>query len=80
VLAGRPIGECPFAWVETRHEEGMRAPVEHLASLGHERVAFFGGRADFEHVQVRRERWSEAIEAAGVEEGRIVHADDREAA
>jgi len=80
VLAGRPAGACPFAWLETRHEEGMRGPVEHLASLGHERVAFFGGRADFEHVQVRRERWSEAIEAAGVEEGLIVHADDSEAA
>ncbi|MDA0182701.1 LacI family transcriptional regulator [Solirubrobacter phytolaccae] len=80
VLAGRPVGECPFTWVETRHEEGMRGPVEHLAALGHERVSFFGGRADYEHVQVRLSRWREAIDAVGVEEGLAVHADDREAA
>ena len=80
VLAGRPTGACPFVWVETRHEEGMRGPVEHLAGLGHERIAFFGGRAEFEHVQARAERWREAIEAAGVEEGPAVHADDSEAA
>ena len=31
VLAGRPAGDCPFRWVETRHAEGMAPPVEHLA-------------------------------------------------
>jgi LacI family repressor for deo operon, udp, cdd, tsx, nupC, and nupG len=76
VLAGRPVGECPFAWVETRHEEGMAAPVEHLAGLGHRRISFFGGRADYEHVQVRLARWREAVENAGVAEGLIVHADE----
>ncbi len=80
VLAGRPVGECPFPWVETRHEEGMAAPVEHLAALGHERIGFFGRRADFEHVQVRLERWREAVEDAGLEEGLVVHADDGDAA
>lgn len=78
VLAGRPVGECPFPWVETRHEEGMAAPVEHLAALGHERIAFFGGRADFEHVQTRLARFREAVEAAGVQEGLVVHADEGE--
>ncbi len=76
VLAGRPAGECPFAWVETRHEEGMHAPVAHLAALGHGRISFLGGRADYEHVQVRLERWRDALDAAGVEAGLVVHADD----
>ena len=58
--AGRR-GACPFPWVETRHDEGMAPPVEHLAALGHERIAFFGGRADFEHVQVREARWRAAL-------------------
>lgn len=80
VVAGRPASECPFAWIETRHEEGMRLPVEHLAALGHERVAFFAGRADFEHVQARCERWREATEAVGVAEGLVVHAGDDEVA
>lgn len=78
VLAGRTAGECPFPWVETRHEEGMAAPVEHLAALGHERIAFFGGRADFEHVQTRLARFREAVVAAGVQEGLVVHADEGE--
>jgi DNA-binding LacI/PurR family transcriptional regulator len=76
VLAGRPVGECPFGWVETRHEEGMDAPVAHLASLGHTRVAFLGGRADYEHVQVRLARWRAALARAGAHEGAVVHADD----
>lgn len=76
VLAGRPVGECPFPWVETRHDEGMEPPVAHLASLGHERISFFGARADYEHVQVRLERWRGALTGAGVAEGLVVHADD----
>src|SRR4051812_49441333 len=75
VLAGRPVDDaCPFPWVETRHGEGMVAPVEHLVELGHKRIAFFGGRADFEHVQVRLERWRAALQAVGLEDGPIVHA------
>src|SRR4051812_47429868 len=75
VLAGHPAGECPFPWVETRHGDGMAAPVEHLAGLGHERIGFFGGRADFEHVQVRLARWRAALSAAGLPAGPVVHAD-----
>src|SRR3954454_17233950 len=41
VLAGRAVGPCPFPCVETRHAEGIAAPVEHLAGLGHERIGFF---------------------------------------
>src|SRR3954447_24607379 len=66
VLAGRPAdASCPFAWLETRHGEGIAAPVEHLAALGHERIAFFGGRADFEHVQLRLPRPGAAARAGG---------------
>src|SRR3954452_12237034 len=36
VVAGRPEdGNCPFPWLETRHDEGMAAPVRHLVELGH---------------------------------------------
>src|SRR4051812_41783673 len=75
VLAGRPVGACPFPFVETRHAEGMVAPVEHLAALGHERIGFFGGRADFEHVQVRLEHWRAALTACGLAEGPVGHGD-----
>jgi DNA-binding LacI/PurR family transcriptional regulator len=76
VLAGHPEGECPFPWVETRHDEGMTAAVEHLRSLGHERIAFLGGSPDHEHVQARLKRWQEA---AGDAAGLVVHAPDGEA-
>ena len=75
VLAGHPAGDCAFPWLETRHGDGMAAPVEHLAQLGHERIGFLGGRSDFEHVQVRLERWREALAEAGLGAGPIVHAD-----
>jgi DNA-binding LacI/PurR family transcriptional regulator len=66
VLAGRPVGDCPFPWVETRHEEGMDAVVAHLAGLGHERIAFLCGPVSLEHIQVRRERWAAAMAGAGL--------------
>jgi DNA-binding LacI/PurR family transcriptional regulator len=71
VLAGHPEGECPFPWVETRHGEGMEAVAAHLRELGHERIAFFGGPAGYEHVQVRLARWRDAVGAAA---GPVVHA------
>src|SRR4051812_39484292 len=75
VIAGRPVGDCPFPWVETRHAEGMAAPVEHLAALGHERIAFFGGRSEFEHVQVRLACWRSALDASGLPDGPVAHTD-----
>src|SRR4051794_13244154 len=37
VLAGRPVGQVPFPWLETRHDEGVAPAVGHLVQLGHER-------------------------------------------
>src|SRR3954470_2159041 len=67
VLAGHPAGPCPFPWVETRHAEGMDAPVAHLLGLGHERIAFLGGPAEYEHIQVRERRWRAAAGPAAGE-------------
>ena len=80
VLAGRPVGECPFPWVETRHDEGMTAAVEHLVALGHPRIAFFGGRAGFEHVHARLGRWRATLLELRVEPGPVVYAEEEPAA
>jgi DNA-binding LacI/PurR family transcriptional regulator len=75
VLAGHPAGPCPFPWVETRHAEGMDAVVALLGELGHVRIAFLGGPAEYEHVQVRLARW----QAVGGD-GPVEHASRADAA
>lgn len=75
VVAGHPVGECPFPWVETQHAEGMAAAVDHLVGAGHRRIGFLGADAALEHVAVRRRRWEEALRARGVEPGRAEHGD-----
>jgi DNA-binding LacI/PurR family transcriptional regulator len=74
VVAGRPEPDSPFPWVETDHDLGMVSAVEHLAGLGHERIAFLGAAESFEHVQRRLARWREAISAAGLDPGPVVFA------
>jgi LacI family transcriptional regulator, repressor for deo operon, udp, cdd, tsx, nupC, and nupG len=76
-IAGRPVADVPFPWVETEHQEGATAVVEHLAALGHERIGFLGGSANYEWVQRRRERWQAALEAAGLEAGPVGYVEER---
>jgi DNA-binding LacI/PurR family transcriptional regulator len=75
VVAGRLEPGSPFPWVETNHDIGMAAAVEHLASLGHERIAFLGARESYEHVQRRLARWRGALQDAGLSPGAVVFAD-----
>src|ERR687894_755975 len=60
LAAARELGWQPSATVETRHAEGIGPAVAHLAALGHERIAFLGGRAELEHVRIREAAWREA--------------------
>lgn len=74
VVAGRLEPDSPFPWVETDHDTGMFEAVEHLVSLGHERIGFLGGGENYEHVQRRLSRWREAVRSAGLAPGPVVHA------
>jgi LacI family transcriptional regulator, repressor for deo operon, udp, cdd, tsx, nupC, and nupG len=78
VIAGHPAGDVAFPWVETRHEEALAAVVAHLAGLGHERVGFLGGSANYEWVQRRRERWEAALAAAGASPGPVIYLEEGE--
>jgi DNA-binding LacI/PurR family transcriptional regulator len=69
VVAGHPVTPCPFPWLETEHASGMAAVVEHLVSLGHERIGFCGGHASLEHVQARLGVWRDTLAGAGLEPG-----------
>jgi LacI family repressor for deo operon, udp, cdd, tsx, nupC, and nupG len=74
VVAGRPAPDSSFPWLETDHDRGAITAVEHLVGLGHERIAFLGGFAAYEHVQRRLARWREALCAAGFEPGPVAFA------
>ena len=56
---------------------GDDARVAHLAELGHERIGFLGGRAEFEHVRMREASWRAALAAAGLAVGPVAHADPK---
>jgi DNA-binding LacI/PurR family transcriptional regulator len=81
VIAGRPATEAPFPWLETQHDRGIVAAVEHLVGLGHEQIGFLGGSRAHEHVQRRFATWREALRAARLDDDRVEFADaDRGAA
>jgi DNA-binding LacI/PurR family transcriptional regulator len=75
VVAGRPDSDSPFPWLETEHDRGAVAAVEHLVGLGHERIAFLGGSPTYEHVQRPLARWREALSVAGLDPGPVAFAD-----
>ena len=76
VIAGHPAGHAPFPWVETDHARGMTEVVAHLVGLGHRDIAFVGGPAAYEFVQVRLARWREGLAAAGLGAGAVAHVED----
>nr|MBA2599909.1 LacI family DNA-binding transcriptional regulator [Actinomycetota bacterium] len=75
VAVGLPHGDCPFPFVSHDDRPGIRAVVEHLVSLGHQKVAYVDGLPGFVHTASRRESWRSALEFAGLEPGPIVAGD-----
>lgn len=53
---------------------GARAATEHLLSLGHRRIAFYGGHADSSSCRERRHGYQDALRDAGIaaDEGRMI--------
>ncbi|HTE73126.1 MAG TPA: LacI family DNA-binding transcriptional regulator [Actinomycetes bacterium] len=54
---------------------GIVAAVEHLAALGHRRIAHVSGPADFVHSRSRRDAWAGAVRDAGLRPGPAVESD-----
>ncbi|MBB3227601.1 LacI family transcriptional regulator [Luteibacter sp. Sphag1AF] len=59
-------GEHRWDTLEMDNERGARLATEHLISLGHQRIAFFGGHRDSSSVEQRRRGYSGAMRDAGL--------------
>lgn len=74
VIAPNPIeGSWPVVAVDDR--PGIADAVEHLARLGHRRIAHVTGPVEFVHTRSRHEAWAGALAAAGLAEGFSVNSD-----
>jgi LacI family transcriptional regulator, repressor for deo operon, udp, cdd, tsx, nupC, and nupG len=75
VVVGQTGRKCPLPVLETRHVAGMAMAIEHLISLGHERIGFVGGLESHEHVRARRRIWRATLRKAGLPAGPAACAD-----
>jgi DNA-binding LacI/PurR family transcriptional regulator len=66
VTLGRPDGPRACPAVVLDDAPGVAAAVDHLADLGHQRVAFVGGPEEFLHARHRRDAWRTALERRGL--------------
>ncbi|MFJ6678253.1 LacI family DNA-binding transcriptional regulator [Microbacterium sp. NPDC091382] len=67
VTLGVPDIDSPFASVSSDDGAGIRLAVEHLAGLGHRRVAHVAGPAGMLHAQHRRDAFLESADVAGLD-------------
>src|SRR5215207_1530309 len=67
VLVNRRQDELPVSSATADDRMGMRLSVEHLASLGHTRIAHLAGPLDYSTGLDRHEGFHETMRAAGLE-------------
>jgi DNA-binding LacI/PurR family transcriptional regulator len=74
VTLGRPDVDSPFSSVSVDDGAGIRRAVEHLAALGHERVAHVAGPDAMLHARRRTTAFERAAQSAGMT-ARVVRTD-----
>jgi LacI family transcriptional regulator len=55
--------------IKVNYFSGMRQLIEHLFHLGHQRIAYVGGRRKFKNILSRYEGYLKSMAAAGLEPG-----------
>ena len=75
VTLGRPEGRrrCPAVVLED--VAGVVASVEHLANLGHQRIAFVSGPDPFLHARNRRQAWRSTLQRLDLRDDLTVDGD-----
>jgi LacI family transcriptional regulator len=77
VAYGRVLDDWDFPYVDVDHVTGMRALVQHLSDLGHQRIGCVTGSPDFTFVHYQLEGFRQAMSARAlpVDEDLMVEAD-----
>jgi DNA-binding LacI/PurR family transcriptional regulator len=75
VSIARPDVPSGFPAVLVDDRPGIAAAVQHLAGLGHRRIAHVAGPAHFLHGSRRRRAFEDALAEAGLPAGPVVEAD-----
>jgi len=75
IAVGKPTGGGTIPSIGIDDRVGIRAAVDLLASLGHQRIAFVGGTPDYVHSISRLAAWRDGLRRAGLPVGPAVTAD-----
>jgi DNA-binding LacI/PurR family transcriptional regulator len=67
VLLGRPVEDAPeISWIEVDARQATCEAVQHLATFGHRRIAFIGGRPNMVITLDRLQGYRHALNEAGL--------------
>lgn len=75
LLVGRYDSPGSFAKLGVDDESGVHRAVNHLRSLGHEKIGHVGGTSDYVHTVARKQAWEHALTAVGLARGPLALAD-----
>ncbi|MFQ3621261.1 MAG: LacI family DNA-binding transcriptional regulator [Spirochaetales bacterium] len=73
VLVAREMAYPGFSAVGMDNASGARQATEYLIRLGHTRIAFLGGKEQYEYTRNRLAGYTEALKEAGLPFGNWVH-------
>ncbi|MEO3941449.1 LacI family DNA-binding transcriptional regulator [Paenarthrobacter nicotinovorans] len=75
LVAVGSVGDEHLTGATVDQRQGAKLAVEHLLSLGHERIGHLSGPADWIDAAARIEGWQEALTEAGLEPGTLIEGD-----
>ena len=75
LVAVGSVGDEHLSGATVDQQQGAKLAVEHLLSLGHQRIGHLSGPADWIDTAARIDGWKEALNEAGLEPGTLIEGD-----
>ncbi|MET4539261.1 DNA-binding LacI/PurR family transcriptional regulator [Arthrobacter bambusae] len=75
LVAVGSVGDEHLSGATVDQRQGAKLAVEHLLSLGHQRIGHLSGPADWIDTAARIDGWKEALNEAGFEPGTLIEGD-----